>query len=282
MSGSHAIVVALLVGVAGSSAVHLSKGIMKEGVARRRALLYAAGVALNFTAPLWVIVANRFAPTVYYTSVYGLGLVALVLYGRLRLGEALVLRQLAGLLLIVAGTLVIGLAELTQPQPSLHGASREILFAVAGVWIVGTPVAALVLRRAGSAVQEVVFGVFGGGFAALDAVAKGAAQAGESGSTLLPAGAANWLLFALSFLGAAGAFGMIQWSYVRRCRASMMGASYDVAYVSVPLLLIPVLVGRPVIGLWCVVGIVCLGFGAALTARRATTSAGEPAEDSKR
>ena len=47
MSGSFAIVVALLIGVAGSSAVHLSKGIMKEGVARRRAFLYAAGVALN-------------------------------------------------------------------------------------------------------------------------------------------------------------------------------------------------------------------------------------------
>lgn len=267
MTTALAISIAVLIGIVGSSAVHLSKGIMKDGVIRRSTLIYLAGVALNFTNPLWVIVANRFAPTVYYTSVYGVGLIALVLYGRLRLGETLHRRQAVGLLLIVAGTLVIGVSEFSVPQPSLFSASRATLFLVAGLWVLGTPLVALLVRRSRKVVQEVVFGIAGGGFAALDAVAKGVAQAGAEGSTFLPTTPENWLVFGLSFLGAAGAFGMIQWSYVRSCRASMMGASYDVAYVALPLILVPVLLGVPMVGLWCVAGLVCLAGGAVLTSR---------------
>ncbi len=59
---------------------------------------------------------------------------------------------------------------------------------------------------------------------------------------------------------------MIQWSYLRSCRASMMSATYDVACVAVPLLLAPFIVGTSMVGPWCVVGVALLGVGAALTA----------------
>jgi multidrug transporter EmrE-like cation transporter len=278
MTPTIAISIAVLVGIIGSSVVHLSKGIMKDGVVRRSTLLYLTGVAFNFTNPLWVIVANRFAPTVYYTSVYGLGLLALVLYGRRRLGETLSRRQLSGLLLIVFGTLIIGVSEFSIPQPTLYSASRSTLFLVAGAWIVGTPLIALVLPRSKGVLQEVFFGIAGGGFAALDAVAKGVAQAGADGSTFLPTSPENWLVFGLSFLGAAAAFGMIQWSYVRSCRASMMGASYDVAYVALPLFLVPVLLGVPMVGLWCIVGLACLAAGAVLSTQGGSRSASASSE----
>ena len=285
VTSSLAIMLAILVGVIGSSVIHVSKGIMKEGVARGQRVLYLCGVALNFTNPLWVIVANRFAPTVYYTSVYGAGLLALAVYGRLRLGESFRARQRTGLVLIVVGTLVIGLSEFSVSQPPLYGASRGILIAVALAWLAGAPLAALSVRRAGPVAQEVVFGVAGGGFAALDAVAKGVAQAGAHGSSFLPTTPENWLVFALSFLGAAGAFGMIQWSYARSCRASMMGASYDTAYVALPLFLVPVLLGTPTVGLWCIAGIGFLAAGAVLTTRgRAPrrVQGREPREDRSR
>ena len=95
-------VLAMAIGVLGTSVIHLSKGVMKRGlvlmrerVARPRTArsVYFAGVAMNFTNPLWVIIANRFAPTVYYTSMYGLGLVALLVYARFRLGENISRRQ---------------------------------------------------------------------------------------------------------------------------------------------------------------------------------------------
>ena len=46
------------------------------------------------------------------------------------------------------------------------------------------------------------------------------------GVTRLQQGRVAWLVFALSFLGAGGAFVIIQWSYVRGCRAAVMGSAY--------------------------------------------------------
>ena len=279
--GSGALI-AMLIGFAGTSTIHLSKGVMKLGISRLRpdapslvspvvsrrgaAIIYGIGIALNFTNPLWVIAANRFAPTIYYTSMYGLGLIALLIFSRFTLRESIRPRQVLGVLVIVFGTLVIGFTELSQAPTSLFLASRTRVAVVAGFWLIGAPIAAMLTAGSSIGIQEVVFGAAAGGLAALEAVVKGVAQAGATGSTFLPQNAANWVLFIVSFIGAAGAFAIIQWSFLRRCRAAMMGAVYTVSYVSVPLLVVPFLVGSSMINVGCVVGIVILAIGAVLVA----------------
>ena len=84
--------IAMLIGIAGTSVIHSSKGVMKLGMQRlqhakavggpKRAAsaIYTAGMLANFTTPFWVMFANLFAPTVFYTSMYGLGLISLLLF----------------------------------------------------------------------------------------------------------------------------------------------------------------------------------------------------------
>ena len=65
----------------------------------------------------------------------------------------------------------------------------------------------------------------------------------------------------------------------------MMGASYDTAYVALPLFLIPVLLGTPTVGLWCIAGIGFLATGAVLTTRGRVSrrvERHEPREDRSR
>ena len=273
----------MAVGVAGTSTIHLSKGFMKLGVVRlqtpgsdRRAAkaIYALGIAMNFTNPLWVIVANRFAPTVYYTSVYGLGLAALLVFSRLVLDEKLLRPQIVGVVVIALGTLAIGLSELSGEAVSLYGASYSRLLWFAGAWVVVSVVVAATMSGGRLRIQELVFGVAGGGMAALDAVVKGVAQTGPEGSSFLPSSSAGWALFAVSFVGAAGAFGMIQWSFARSCRASMMGAAYTVTYVALPLLVTPLVVDSWSVRPGGYLGLVVLAAGTALVSggiRRRTT-----------
>ena len=216
---------------------------------------------------------------------YGVGLIALLVFGRLKLGERLHRRQIAGVVAVLAGTLAIGLAELGEAAPSLFRASRTRLLVVAVIWLAAAPAAAFLVRGRRIVVQEMLFGIAGGGLAALDAVAKGLAQAGADASSFLPTTSVSWIIFGLSFLGAGGAFAMIQWSYLRSCRASMMGSAYDVAYVALPLFLVPYLAGAPAVGLWCVVGIFLLAAGALLVAtpptRAAATGAVPPVPDAR-
>jgi hypothetical protein len=269
---------ALVLGVLGTSTIHLSKAVMKQGLLRVRAAdagqrsrartIYAAGIVMNFTNPVWVIAANRFAPTVYYTSMYGVGLVALLLYAEWRLGERLGAGQKLGIGIIIVATLVIGLSGLRTRAPSLHGASLPVAVLVSGGWLVVAPLGALVVRRARLSVREVVFGMGAGGLAALEAIIKGVSQAGPESSTFLPQSQIAWVLFVASFLGAAGAFGMIQWSFLWSCRASAMGAIYTTTYVALPLVVIPILVAGARLTAGAVAGVCLLAIGAIFTTIR--------------
>ena len=265
--------VAMLIGVAGTTTIHLSKGVMRLGIkliaiARsngagtgRASAIYALGVALNFTNPLWVILANRFAPTVFYTSMYGMGLVALLVFARVALAERLHRVQLIGVAIVLLGTLLVGVGNLTGDLATLYAADRTLLIVVTLGWSLATLLGALLLRRRPLGLQETFFGVAAGGLAGLEAIMKGVAQAGAVQNTLLPTDTAGWWLFGASFLGAVGAFGMIQWSYVRACRASVMGSVYNVAYVALPLVLTVLVVADARLGVWSITGLFVLTVG---------------------
>lgn len=274
------IVIAMLIGIAGTSTIHLSKGVMKHGVvllrecsriqpsaggavARVKARgVYVAGIAMNFTNPVWVIVANRYAPTVYYTSMYGVGLVSLLLFSHVVLNERLDSRRLLGAAVVILGTLVVGVGRIVTPVPGMHLASRTLVLVIAALWVIAAPLTALLSRSTSMTLQELLFGLLGGGLASLEAVLKGIAQSGADGNTFLPQTGPNWVIFLVSFLGAAGAFAMIQWSYLRRCRVSIMAAAYDVSYVALPLVLVAVAVPGERLGLLSILGLLVLACGA--------------------
>ena len=227
----------------------------------RASAIYALGVALNFTNPLWVILANRFAPTVFYTSMYGVGLVALLVFARVALAERLHRVQLIGVAIVLLGTLLVGVGNLTGDLATLYTADRTLLIVVTLGWSSATLLGARLLRRRPLGLQETFFGVAAGGLAGLEAIMKGVAQAGAVQNTLLPTDTAGWWLFGASFLGAVGAFGMIQWSYVRACRASVMGSVYNVAYVALPLVLTVLVVADAHLGVWSITGLFVLTVG---------------------
>ena len=272
--------IAMGVGVLGTSTIHLSKGVMRLGLVRlrtaeankrRASMVYTAGILMNFTNPFWVILANRFAPTVFYTSMYGLGLLSLVVFSRYKLHERLHGSQYVGILIIIVGTLLVGFGNLMGGKASLYGANSGFLITVAILWLVLTPLFAVVLRRGSVGLQELYFGLTAGGLAALEAMVKGVSQAGAVSNTFLPQTTFGWWLFLASFLGAAGAFGMIQWSYLRHCRASLMGSVYDVAYVGMPLLLTAAIVEGAGLGVWKVAGLIVLIVGVLMVGRRGAT-----------
>lgn len=252
--------IAVSIGIAGTSVIHLSKGVMRLGIRdleslrsstspggktkKQAALNYLLGISMNFTNPLWVIAANRFAPTVYYTSVYGLGLIPLLLFSRFVIGEKPGRNRIFGSSLIVIGTLIIGYTAISTISPSMYTASRSRALAISVIWLVVSLIGAITTKRWALHLQEFFFGTAAGGLAALEAVLKGIAQSGMHGNSFLPQTSENWVLFILSFLGAAGAFGLIQWSFHRSCSASVMGAAYNAAYILLPLLIVPFLLGE--------------------------------------
>ncbi len=243
--------IAVAIGILGSSVIHISKGLMKLGIQRlggrdtqsprhvrqtRTRLVYLTGVLLNFSAPLWVMAANLFAEPVVYSSMYASGLLSLLLFSRIVLHERLTAAQMAGAAIIAAGTAVLAVAEFSQQSPVLTLDRLTTVLIIVGAWLSGSVLIARTSKRVRVSVQEVWFGIAAGGFAALDAVLKGMAQRSGGTALLVPSDSTALVVLIGSFGVAAMAFVFIQWSYIRHCRASMMGIAYDLSFVVVPVL----------------------------------------------
>lgn len=237
-------IIAMVLGIGSSAALHLSQALMRLGLVRMRAgdgagrhrLIYGLGLGLNFTAPLWVMVANLFANTLWFTSMFATGLVALLLFSCLVLKEPVNRFQVAGSMGIIAGTLLIAAAGFRGSTGQRMDPGTDLLLATSLLWVVVMPSLAVLSRGRPLALQETVFGLSAGGFLALDALWKGMAQRRTDGGVgILPETMTGWLLLLASFGGALGAFLMMQWSYLRKCRAYGVVIGYNLMYVALPL-----------------------------------------------
>jgi len=251
----------MTLGLLGTSVIHLSKGFMAYGLnprkVRAKKTIYILGILLNFTNPFWVIVSNRFSPTPYYTSMYGFGLLPLLVYSRIFLGQKFRPHEVASIVSIIIGTTFLGYSQIVSGVPSMYTPNPRNIVVFALGWIVGGPLILSALGKTKIPFQEVAFGFFAGGMAALDAVLKGIAQSTKAGSGFLPTSPLGWIIFVGSFLGALGAFVLIQWSYLRHCRPAMMGSVYDVSYTTLPFFILAVFRGFSLISIPLILG---LGF----------------------
>lgn len=276
--------IALVIGLFGSFVIHSSQGLMKLGLLRRKqgapgrrtAVIYTTGLVLNFSAPFWVIVANGFGPTVFYTSMYATGLLWLLAFSCWKLGHRVTPAEVLGgcLLMVAAAVLAFGVARgAAVPMEETRVAPLMALALLLGlaVWPL-----ARVGRSARWISEGVVLGLLGGCFLALDSLLKGVAQADGGVGGFLPSTGAGWSLLALSFAGAGAAFGLTQWAHARGAPPIRTIAGYDAAYVAMPVLLLPLVQpGAGGVDPWCLAGLALMLGGVVILGRE--SGKGRPA-----
>lgn len=263
-------VIGLTIGVTGSAVIHFSQGLMQLGIRRmagqatstRTRLIYGIGVTLNLTAPLWVILANRFGPTVLYTSMYAAGIIVLLIFSSIKLGHKIRPTDLVGASFLIAGTVLLGIDGVTGDSLDMSTVNPyPLLILGVAVMIMIWPLDQLG-RRYTIIPRGVLFGLLGGMFLALDSLLKGVAQYDTGSAAFLPSTSFGLTLFLLSFIGAAGALGMTQLAHYRNARASETIAGYDAAYVGLPVLILPAIAeGENGISVICTIGLIALGIG---------------------
>ncbi|MFP4261457.1 MAG: hypothetical protein ACLFS1_10300, partial [Opitutales bacterium] len=246
--------IVLAIGIVGSLTIHLSQGLLKLAILRRadgtgghgNSARYAIGLILNFSAPLWVILANRFGPTVLYTSMYATGLLGLILFSCWKLGRPLRIAEIFATLLIILGSATVVLGYQRGGLASMETTAPGGLIAVGLILTVSLLPGVRLADRLDWLPTGLVMGAFGGAFLALDSLLKGVAQAEGGAGGFLPVSGAGWALFAISFLGAAAALGMTQWAHAKKQAPTATIAAYDAAYVALPILVLPLAQGQGV------------------------------------
>lgn len=112
--------IALLFGLLGTTSLHLAKAFQRQGIDAlrlrtdvekrgKKGTIWIIGFVLNNIVTVFGILGAMFAPPSIYNSVFGLGLIVLLIYAHYILKEVISRREMLGAALIIAGTLGIGI-----------------------------------------------------------------------------------------------------------------------------------------------------------------------------
>jgi hypothetical protein len=198
--------------------------------------LYAAGFILNNSLGFFAILANRHAPSSYYTSMFGTGIIALMLYSGIILKEPIHPFQYAGAVVLTMGTFLLGYDGMARGKMTMGGTDLPVAGIFIGVSLLAGLLLLLYARRTRSLlVLGVVSGLLIGFAASLDPVLKGIGQNLGGGERYLPNRSLGWLIFLASFLFATLSFAASQWIFSRGVRASVFIPSQNFAYLTYPI-----------------------------------------------
>ncbi|MFX1390368.1 MAG: EamA family transporter [Promethearchaeota archaeon] len=121
------VILGLIFGVINTLVLHLAKSMERHGIeifSRKKSfkekgkkpLIYIIGFMLNNTIFIWQILGTTFASATIFSSVFGLGLILLMIYSHYILHEEIDNKELIGAVLIIIGTTSVGIFYVIEPE----------------------------------------------------------------------------------------------------------------------------------------------------------------------
>jgi drug/metabolite transporter (DMT)-like permease len=248
---------AILIGIISTIQLHLAKALERQGIEvfdqlrarikktsqqidgdNKKPIIYTIGVVLNNTIFLYAIIAQRFAPPAIYTSMFGVGLIFLMIYAGKVLGERITRALLLGSGAILIGTLIIGLENIVRKDVDRFDMDTTPTLILIGAFIiVGTLAMITTVKTSKSHLIAGVFGIFCGGYGSLDPFLKGMGQNVSGSPGWIPESWQGWILFLPSFLIGFASFAFTQVAFAKKAPASVFVPIYNASYIVLPVVL---------------------------------------------
>jgi drug/metabolite transporter (DMT)-like permease len=275
---------AILVGILSTVQLHLAKALQRQGIEAlnqirdrirktggpvekdiRKPIIYTVGVVLNNTVFIYPLLAQRYAPPAVFTSMFGVGLVALMLYAWRVLREPITREIAAGAVAIVVGTLIIGIENIGRGEYDRSGMAVGPTLALIGAFFVlGLLLVLTTTRWKGTRWIGFAFGFFAGGCGSLDPFLKGVAQNLSGRPELIPVSLVGMGIFISSFIIGFLAFLITQIGFARQAPASVLVPVYNATYIVLPVALQAVLLPSYRLYASTIFGIALILFGVVL------------------
>jgi hypothetical protein len=242
---------ALIIGIVATTQIHLAKGMQRYGIEgfrkrqdpsmthiKRRRIVYIIGILLNNVAFLWALLANTYAPTAYYTSMFGFGLVVLMFFSEIVLHEEISKLQHLGAMVIALGTAFFGFGKGRGEPPPLQDLQPEEVLLYGGIYFgVVLTILLISMKIDAKRLVGIFTGLFTGGSAAMDPIFKGIGQAYGDAVKLIPYSTGGWVYFGGSFIFGFFAFSFTQLGFYKRARASTILVFHNASIILVPVVI---------------------------------------------
>ncbi len=242
------IVLGLLFGIVNTMVLHLAKAMERHGIEifsrkktfkqkGKKPLIYIIGFALNNTVFIWQILGTTFASAAVFSSVFGLGLILLMLYSHYILHEEIKTPELIGALLIVIGTTLIGFLYIIEPPEAGVINYPNFFILLIFISVIFTILISYSWKtKIGIAL---IFGAVAGTFGGMDNVFK---RMGLSSSNFLEAFAGLFrleilsIIFVISFFLGLLALTLTQIGFAKGADASKLVPMYNSLYITGPVI----------------------------------------------
>ncbi|MFX1325449.1 MAG: EamA family transporter [Promethearchaeota archaeon] len=242
------IVLGLLFGVINTSLLHLAKGMERYGIEifskkkpfkekGRKPLIYIMGLILNYLTPIWQTFGNTFASATVFSSVFGLGLIVLMLYSHYILKEETTNLELIGAILIIIGTTAVGILYIIEPSKTGVVNYFNFFLLLIVISILFSCLVGISWKK--KVAIAFIFGAVAGALGGMDNVFK---RMGLSSSNFLETFAGVFqlelpsILFVISFLLGLLAFLLTQIGFGKGADASKLVPMYNSMYIIAPIL----------------------------------------------
>lgn len=240
----------LLFGMLFSIQVHLAKALQRQGIeifeqikkrqvvqgGLRKPVIYTVGVILNNTLFIWSTLAQPYGPPALFSSMFGVGLVFLMIYAAVVLKESINRREVVGATAIILGTLAIGYENVLRGERlDRFTMNLSAFFLILGAWLTFSVLFIFSANRSGNLkIMALAYGLLAGSLGGLDPFLKGVGQNYGGASAVIPATTLGNIIFVSSFVIGFLAFVITQIGFARKVRASLLVPAYNAAFIGLP------------------------------------------------
>ncbi|MFX1387356.1 MAG: EamA family transporter [Promethearchaeota archaeon] len=263
----------LLFGILNTLILHLAKGMERHGIEifsrkkpfkekGKKPLIYIIGFVLNNTVIIWQILGTTFASATVFSSVFGLGLILLMLYSHFILHEEITRPELIGAILIIIGTTMVGFFYTIEP--SIIGNVNYVNFFIIIIIIIILFSIFIGFSWKTRIAVAFIFGGVAGTLGGTDNVLK---RIGLTSSNFIEALVGVFqleldsIIFLFSFLAGICALILTQIGFAKGADASRLVPMYNSFYISAPVLLELLIVEGATLSIGIIMSIIIIIFG---------------------
>jgi len=171
-------ILAMLFGLILTVQLHIAKAMEKQGIeifdqikarlkreespvgTKKKPFVYTVGMILHNTVFIWQILGTSYGLASHVTSMFGIGLVALMLYSSKILKEDITRRKYIGASILIIGTVIIGIENLNQSPLERASINTSVaLILIVLFIIVGSVLVILALTQKKPLVTGITFGI---------------------------------------------------------------------------------------------------------------------------
>ncbi|MCP4763420.1 MAG: hypothetical protein GY870_16730 [archaeon] len=226
---------------------HIAKAMQRQGIEifdrkplkekGKKPLIWIIGYVLNTVNVVWQVLGSYFGSSVQFLSVFGLGLIVLVLYAWKVMNEHISSRDLIGFFFIILGTVLNGIILIGKGYPEEKiPANIEIFLFLLVVFFLMSFLFIFISKKKGLA-PSLIFGIVTGITATFDAIMK------RIGMTNYPAIFLLIVVFSM-FIGLLS-FIIMNYGYAQGAEASKLLPIYNSIFILLPIIIEPLIFNHP-------------------------------------